>query len=109
MKGGALKDGQKASKIVNKNSLIYWRATTARKGKRVQPQPIITIWNPMFGDLRVNFDVAFKDGNTITSCILRNSRVLSWVLGLVTFAQKIRFVQRRKRQSKHFIMRRNLV
>lgn len=34
----------------------------------------------MFGDLRVNFDVAFKDGNTVTSCILRNSGVLSWVL-----------------------------
>lgn len=72
--------------MVNWEAIKHWKVGVSRKHNRKMQQQhasLLESWQPPpDGELKFNFDVAFKDGVTTTGCILRNSNgtiVGAWV------------------------------
>lgn len=64
------------SKTTNILFTKYWRATKKKQRRYGLPIPAqLNEWQPPnTGDLKINFDAAFKDGHTATGVVLRNSQ-----------------------------------
>lgn len=71
-KGQSIPCWSKVSATCNQLCRRYWRASLTRQQKECRP--VLLQWQPpVEGELKFNFDAAFKDGRAVTGCILRNA------------------------------------